>query len=402
MTVKPYNLSVLGVGSVGVVSLLHLLRHFLRSGSLELPYIMVIHDPSIPTIEVGEATTWCLPSLLHEVLGEVEAYKVLEACKYTNRNGVEFIWEDTPERDFLIEYESPGVHFDSGALHGVVLPAVLSKFPRVSILEERVVSVNNRVVNGEYTFDLIFDCRGTPSPSKLKYSGDYVLAGFESVNSVLLYQDGDAPPNKEGKVYSTNTFHNNGWMFKIPLQHRSAYGYLYNNNITGKWDAMSDFKRLVPLVDLNEVRQITWQPYYRTHLIREGVAYLGNKLYFLEPAQAIPIHFYLDLLEKTLDAMLYSIHNPNYKYIECNINDIYTDEMDQVCTLIGFNYTGDMGIHSNFWSTVPKEAKKFMTHSSAYSNALKGGGQYPTLWCHNEDLMKQYILGFGIKIEDIQ
>jgi hypothetical protein len=109
----------------------------------------------------------------------------------------------------------------------------------------------------DYNFDYVIDCRGTPSQEELN-SDLYEKNVFQSVNSAILYPDF----TKYDEPFTSTHFHEQGWMFGVPLQHRKAWGYLYDKNITSHEDASEHFAKLKG-IDTTNLRRFNWEPYYK-------------------------------------------------------------------------------------------------------------------------------------------
>ena len=396
------KIGVVGKGTVGIIAVLQIVSFLKTHNLLKQVNITIMYDPSTPVIGVGEATTWVLEDALYNVLGAEATKEVLEGCNFTYREGVKFLWKDLPRRDFNINYNSRGVHFDSGALGDLTLPLLQEKYG-IDIIETSLSRSVDGTIKDSTDFDLLLDCGGSPTPMEVKYSGNYIVPEFKSVNSVLLMQvpsKGDGPAEDLG--YSHSVVHDNGWMFMIPLQHRKAYGYLYNSNITHKDEAVEDFISIQPEVTKEGIKHLSWDFYYRKDLMKDNVIYLGNRLFFFEPAQAIPIHFYFTLLESVLGILSTTlIEGSKPKALEeFYVNKEYSNKIQEALTVLGFNYTGDMGIHTEFWDSTTTKAREFVSNSpyylSQYQKYLKGETEAMELWTHESSLMEQYIKGFDI------
>ena len=77
----------------------------------------------------------------------------------------------------------------------------------------------------------MIDCRGYPED----YS-DYII-------SDKVYLDSDIVVVHIG-VYISHR-HEHGWMFHIPLQERTAWGYLWNSEVTSELEAQSNLVNLL-------------------------------------------------------------------------------------------------------------------------------------------------------------
>ena len=402
MSIK-YKVGIIGKGSVGAIALLHMIHNLGSRNLLDKSAISMVYDPSTPITKVGEASTWMLTTLLELVL-RGDYVKVLNECGATPRKGASFEWDAKHYRDFKITYPSEGVHFDSAKFGDAVIQKVQQRYPGLlTLIEEKVSSIKNLAINNTHTFDLIFNCAGSPSKEEMKYSHNYVVPSFRSVNSALLYQN---PVENPSSFYSHTLFHKNGWMFRIPLQHREGLGYLFNNKITTKAEALRDFQDKVPGLPTDSVLHISWEYYYRKNIVDKGVVYLGNKLYFFEPTQAMPLHFYIHLLNETanyyIDSMLLGTTNP--EEAECKMNSIYQENIHQALSLICLSYSGNMEINSAFWDKVTEDARKHLKYSEYYQDQVSeyqnNNERSIAFWTHSPELMEEYIKGFKIPLPE--
>jgi len=392
------EVAIVGRGTIGVATLLKFMS-YCKNEPIPM-YLTMSYDPNIPVTKVGETTTFKIVDLLEDLFGEEQTKDILKECGATTRKGTEFTWLNNPERNFNIDYGSIGVHFDSEKFCDTVIEYIQKDYPEVEFLhknwgEGRIIIPENEKRN----IDLLIDCRGTPSKGDAVWSNDYVLPNFTSVNSVLIYQD--EVETKEEEQYTGNVFHDMGWMFKIPLKHRTAYGFLYNNQINTKEEAKKHFEEIVPQIKDKKLVEFSWEYYYRKRALQDRVLYMGNRLFFFEPAQAIPIHFYL----RFLDYILKEYHWNNrlqYDLAEGWVNKVYMDFLDSVYCLTAFNYAGDMEIDSEFWNTKREEAKEVLKNSSHYEKQLleyqEGRTEFLELFTHSSDLMKKYADGLKIQV----
>lgn len=389
------TISVIGRGTIGVSALLSCMA---LSKEEHLPIKLTIsYDPTIPVTRVGETTTWKTLSLLKTLFGEKQTKEILKECGATYRKGTKFNWIKIKNRDFEIPYdgESVGVHFDSKKFCDTVLDYVQKDYPEVSFLHKKWQ--HGRIVDNS---DLVIDCRGTPTKENVFYSNDYVIPNFKSVNSALIYQD--EVENLNNEDYTGSIFHDMGWMFKIPLKHRTAYGFLYNNEINTKKEAREYFEKLKPETKDKELVEFSWNWYYRKRVLENKVMYMGNSLFFFEPAQAIPIHFYSTFLEKAIRRYCIN-YKQDYRLTESVINKMYLDLVDSAYCLLVWNYAGDLQIDSKFWNIKKEEANTVLKYSEQYKKQLlkyqKGETTFLELFTHDSDLMREYAEGFRIQVK---
>lgn len=408
------KIGILGRGSIGMISTMQLIQELRNQSILDSSVITVIYDPDIPEVAVGEATTSKVPYILEDVL-DLKFEDIIGTLGATKRKGTEFIWEEAHGTNFNIGYGSHGIHLDSAIFSKFILNKLLDKYPNIKTVEERIYSIKNRVINDKYKFDFIINSLGTPSKEELE-SAEYTTPPFETVNAVLLFQHKGRYGHQEN---SYAYYHKNGWMFGIPLAYRKAFGYLYNRNITSKTEALEDFSRILnefpTIKNISEANTISleWNYYYKNSIIKDGEIYLGNKLFFFEPAQALPIHFYYSHMEFILPRLIRlwkskGIDTDDYLYteIEESENKRYSIGIARVLDLIALNYVGRIDNPSNFWKTIGNDSKNFLKNSENFQTWIKSlehhnKGYYPGYWAHDAELMKLYIDSLDIDIRTL-
>jgi len=249
----------------------------------------------------------------------------------------------------------------------------------------------------QYTFDYVIDSTGAPTFEELN-SGDYDFPTFETVNSAIIF-----PEFKTYKEeYTTNVFHKNGWMFGVPLQHRKAFGYLYNNSITSQEEAIEHFKKIKPEVEVEKLRAITWKHYFRKKAMDGRIFYMGNKLYFFEPAQGLPLHYYITIsqffIQRVYDNDISKID------VEHFVNLTHQIDMIKLQDLIALNYAGTNNMDSEFWKQTKINAVQRLKSSDRFQFFLqitKETTEDQQYWSHPPELMKQYIEGLDVDLKEL-
>ena len=56
--------------------------------------------------------------------------------------------------------------------------------------------------------------------------------------------------------YTYHIAHKNGWMFGLPLQNRTGWGYLYNSKITSQLEAQDDVSKILEEYQLSFIVKI--------------------------------------------------------------------------------------------------------------------------------------------------
>jgi len=83
-----------------------------------------------------------------------------------------------------------------------------------------------------------------------------------------------------------------GWTFVIPnTNNTTSHGYLYNQDITSKDNAIKNFKKQFKFD--GEVEGFSFKQYLAKEPIKDNVILSGNRLFFLEPLEATAVQTYL-------------------------------------------------------------------------------------------------------------
>lgn len=343
------KIAVIGVGTAGITSLCHSLRWLTTDNSS----VTAIYDPTVSILEIGESMDPGFPTVLFEGTGFtlVEDANELDA---TMKLGV--LWKDWRKKDFtsLMHPPSYAMHFNNGKLKDYCF----DKFNKLwsdqfNIVEGAVTTLENKnsyvsvIVNGvEHTFDYVIDCRGTP-----KDFSEYTLIN-NPVNHCLVHSI-DEPGNWNTTIHQA---HRNGWMFGIPLTTRQGWGYLYNDNITSRDDAVKELEELFNTTELN-LKEFKFTSYYAKKFFDGRIIKNGNAAMFFEPMEALSGYFYSTVLRNLVD----------YIYGECSVNDVnsrLTDAAQDIENFINYAYHGGSTFNSPFWNnTVIQTSKKLQNDS---------------------------------------
>lgn len=389
---------VIGSGTAAAVVIMTILHDTKYRG---MPYkVECIHNPNIPTLSIGEAVAPIIHTHMKYLLGFDVSNNTINA---TTRWGVKSFWENNAGNEFTIRYNDEALHIDSSLFSRYVFDQLhqhsttTDKFVEIcdDVVEIRQCDTSVTVIgtNDVYEFDYLIDCRGYPSLDDI--NGDqYAKPSFETLNTVLTYQHSVSVE----EPYTTALFHKNGWMFGIPLQTRKAYGYLYNRHLTTKEEATSHFKQLVPFIETDSLMQHSWTHYYKKTLMDGRVISLGNRLYFFEPIQSLPLfvcaqftYRLLSTMRQTSDAVI----------ISNEMNDYYATSISKMEDIIAMNYAGNNKMDSVFWKVTKEKAIQRLKTSDTfkeYVKEYKETGEYPKYWTHPPELMKEYLSRYEVDL----
>ena len=336
------KIAVIGAGTVGVLSVCHFL------GDTKDVEVVCIHNPKKNILGIGESSTVRLPELLWRSLNFNFEFDGQD-LQYTYKAGVKF--KNWREKDFISPMIPPayGIHFDNFKLAEVIFSKVYKKYKeRFNELKIDLESMEQNdkevIINKTHKFDYVIDCRGFP-----KDYTDYTIVNLP-INHCLVHAV-DEPGNWN---FTYHTAHQNGWMFGIPLQKRQGWGYLYNDTITSKNEALENFREIRGKeINLNNIREYTFKPFKANKYLDGRILLNGNSALFFEPREAISGGFY-----DTVNAYFYEYifgKRFNEKAINLNLNYI----ADKYVNFISYIYRGGSIYDTDFW----KHAKEMCTNN---------------------------------------
>ncbi len=338
------KIAIIGTGTGGILSLCHCLTH-LDSNSWQ---VYSINDPNKPILGIGESTSTQIPCALHDAVGFtlLENANELDA---TLKLAVKFSkWRD---RDFYNHMNLPSyaIHFDNQSLKGFTFKRFEELYENFHTIHGNVDRIESREdealvsINGDdYKFDYVIDCGGYPED----YS-DYTFSKCISVNNCLTYNIKE-PGNFN---YTEHKATPNGWLFGIPLQSRQGWGYLYNDTITKKEDAIKDFKEnYFPDIDVSNIREFKFKSYVANTIFDGRILKNGNRALFYEPIEAFSGYFYEQVLRYFFD-YLRGVYN-----IE-KTNDTMLEKANEIELAIAYIYHGGSIYNTPFWEHAKKISK---------------------------------------------
>lgn len=424
------KVAIVGGGSASMVSAATICYVSAQLG-MELT---LITDPNISPIRVGESMSPMLVKVMNTYLklfDEQNACRILEDLDMMPRIGARHTWEDDTHPSFDINYALFAAHFDSGKFTKFVRKRLKQLYPTYSEINDTIKAITQTetkaIAHGQnmnYEYDYIIDCRGFPTSDELA-SGEYNFPAFETVNSLLVYQHKFPYTH----LYTDNRIHRNGWQFGINTSERKAYGYLYNKEITSKEDALRhymSYNKNVPIVE-SDVQSISWKFYSSKKGLNNRIIKMGNKLYFFEPIQGIPLHHYSIFTSIVIDYIMakqvgfnwdYKGLLDNYPYsmvIKSNnpedaVNEFHAITMNRYFEIICSNYIGN-SMNSEFWRITKHKclrqllgSHEFMTFARKvvnFESENRTENDYPDFYIHKNVIIEQYMKGLGVDFQEI-
>lgn len=341
---KKRRIGIVGAGTAGLLTLVHFCTWLDNDWE-----VYSIHNPAKAILGIGESTNGGFISLLergtHFSIGKKEDMDALDA---TVKYGSKFIgWRKHSWINPLLDGMA-AIHFNNFNFRNFVYQRLEKLWPeQFRVLEGDVTGMVNhpdRVVvtvdNEEHEFDYIVDCMGFPS----SYD-DYILSDCTPVNRCQIHNVTDY----EFEPVTDHIAHANGWMFGVPLQGRKSFGYLYNDQITPKEEAIKDMQRYFE-TDHIDNKEYVFNCYSAKKLIDGRIAKNGNKALFFEPMIANSMFIYIFAARVMWDYMMEGadVEACNAKFAKA------VREMEDV---ISYYYQGGSTFESEFWDIATRHTK---------------------------------------------
>lgn len=367
------EIAVLGTGTAGITTIAHLLA-WLPSHCT----ITSIYDPEIPILGIGESTTTTIPESLYYG-ADFNLIHDLNKMDCTIKNGVRYVnWR---EKDFYTIIPPPhyALHFNNFKIKEICFEKFANKwgkkFKQVqgkitniqNLLDVAILSIDNK----NYNYDYVIDCRGYPED----YS-EYTIVDTIPVNHCLVH----TIQEKGDWNYTYHMATPDGWMFGIPLQTRQGWGYLYNDKITDREQALKNQAKILKLDqnDLN-IREFHFKNYRAKKFIDNRIIKNGNRALFYEPIEALSGWFYDRVIRAFFDVVVTKELN------EQTANQMLTDLAEDYELFICYMYHGGSNYDTEFWrqtkikcSEKLANSKKFRIHKEFLKNVAEAHYANPT------------------------
>lgn len=352
------KIGVIGTGTAGITTLSHLLAWLPATCT-----VTSISDPAIPILGIGESTTTSIPESLYYG-ADFNFAMDKDLLDSTVKHGVKYVnWR---ENDFYTIIPPPhyAMHFDNFKLKEVCFKKFKDKWgDKFSIIDGVITDMNNQpdtiscLVDGKkYQFDYIIDCRGYPDDYD-----QYDLLETIPVNHCLVHtvhQPGDWS-------YTYHMATPDGWMFGIPLQTRQGWGYLYNDKITTREEALTNQAKMLNISTLDlRTREFSFQNYKAKKFIDNRLIKNGNRALFYEPIEALSGWFYDRVIRSFVDYAVIENHT------EDQANALLSDLAEDYELFICYMYHGGSKFKSKFWETVSERSRERIQTSQKFQKNI--------------------------------
>lgn len=345
------KIGVVGIGTAGLLSVSHMLAYLPEDWE-----VYSVYDPNIPILGIGESTSVAIPTSLYKSTG---FNLMLDSAHLESRVKFGARWIGWREYDFYAKIIPPSyaMNFNNFGLKDFCF----SRWK--DIWKQKFIEYHGTVTdivnedkcatilfndNTRLELDFVIDCRGYPDDYSEYDMVDHIAVNHGLINVV----------KKPGEFdYSYQIATRNGWMFGLPLNTRQGWGYLYNDKITSREDAVDDIsERFKTPKDQLNLREFAWKNYKAKEFINGRIAVNGNRALFYEPLEALAGGFYF-----RLNRFVFSVLLEDMPEIQAN------DNLRKVCTdmelFYAYVYHGGSTYDSEFWTITKEKCRKFLFES---------------------------------------
>lgn len=312
------KIAVLGKGTAGSLTYNHFA--FFTNWDIDVYY-----DSNIEERSVGEGTTIDVVKDL-KTINKLDFYNTKELFDATYKTGI--YYKNWSDHDYFHTFPMPemSIHFDAKKLQ-----EYFKKYheDRINFIDKKIDTYD------QVKADHIIDCRGAP-----KNYDNYYKAKYIPVNSVMLCKV-DYDPRFDYTICDAVEY---GWIFSIPLKNKISYGYLFNRNITDKEKIKYEFKKYIKKThnNINEIKNIDFENYYRKDNFTKEITYNGNASFFLEPIEATSLSTVNSINRKLYDYLF----NENSL---SSLNNWYLKEFNNIQVIINIHYYAKNKFKNSFW-----------------------------------------------------
>ena len=283
------KIAVIGGGTAGSIAVSHLSKYF---PDFELFHI---YDSRLPTIGVGEGTILSFPQWLKEIT-DLDYPELNQQYNVTKKYGVSFENWGLDYSHFLHGFSTLGKDYAYHIAADTIVP-LLQRNTESTHIDKKVIDLESTGVSVNIVFedstnlkvDFAIDATGFPK----QIDDNYLQLSAISTNAALIRK---APPIENLEV-TRAVARPHGWIFIIPLTHRTSYGYIYNSCLNTKAEITADFDRFLQQENVTEYtpgRQLNFPNFCKRKFFDGSLFTIGNAASFLEPLEATAIAATID------------------------------------------------------------------------------------------------------------
>jgi hypothetical protein len=351
------SIAVIGIGTAGLTSLAHCLAYLPDNWT-----VISISDPGTAILGIGESSGLAIPQVLYKGT-KFNIFDDGHHLDATIKRGMKYVdWRD---EDFFMNIVPPsyGIHFNNFKLKDFCFTRFEKiwgkKFSTIYTKVDELINQTDSVAvvckDEIYEFNYVIDCRGYPED----YS-NYHLSEVIPVNHALI----NVVKEPGDWNYTYSVAHRNGWMFGVPTTTRQGWGYLYNDQLTERDDAIEDISERFKISKENlELREFKWKNYYAKTYLDGRILKNGNRAMFLEPIEAVAGHFYDQIVRYFFD-YLGGVHSADT--VNTRLYELAGDIESWIC----FIYHGGSIYDTKFWNTTKEKCTNHIIQNSRFQNHI--------------------------------
>lgn len=302
--------------------------------------VEIFYDPLQDHLMVGESTTTHIANVLTTVL-DISVGDLVERGVASFKNGTKFIgWGCGKTFRHHFEDNLVGFHFDTNIFNDYIVEILknVGVIFHAERVDEKQYQSSGVIINNK-KYDFVITCSGWSNKN------EYNTPIINPVNSVFLYKK----ETVEDYSYTLHKAHEHGWEFGLPFPDKglTKYGFLFNDKYISCDKLENKFEG---------AKHLTWTPRYAKKLIQNNFeAYNGNKLFFVEPLQALSLYHYVIFAK----AICKFLDNKNdLSFIEAN--KYYLDTIHAYQQTLAFHYQFGSIYDTKYWEDMKTVSKKFL------------------------------------------
>lgn len=383
------HICIVGGGTGGLVTAMTLV-----SRGYEWTKIDIIYDPNIPIIGVGETLGHDFVQLLRGSTQFLFPFD-LEELNAKIKQGIFFVdwneFQNFPNNlGGYITLSCQGLHIDTFSLRDFVLSRLnhywSHKFKEIHANVKHIYQSEDAayIVTDTETleYDYVVDCRGVPKTLDETYEQPTTIPVDSAVLNIC-----DKPGDWD---YTYHLAHKDGWMFGVPVHHRSTWGYLFNRDITSSEDAIKNCHEFLHThripkqhIDYSKLREnikvITWDHYHSKKPVDNRILRNGNSLFNYEPLHGYAVPLYTFMAGSYIDYFTHA-------WSEEQVNQQFHAYLNSFQDLIAFHYHKGSIHDTPFWRWASKisqeklEGSEWMRICMSENFTLEGAIRLDDTW----------------------
>jgi tryptophan 7-halogenase len=200
---------------------------------------------------------------------------------------------------------------------------------------------NGKTIEG----DLFIDCSGF----KGLLIEEALETGYEDWSHWLICDKAMAVQTElvgEPTPFTRSIAKENGWQWRIPLQHRMGNGYIYSSEYQSDQDAEQVLLSSIEGKTINNVRKFDFKPGRRKKMWNKNCVAVGLSSGFLEPLESTSI----SLIQSAIAKLLTFFPDKSFNQADINeVNRLHNTEMEHVRDFLILHYKASSRNDSKFW-----------------------------------------------------